>query len=91
VTLGGTVSGTLFSGRHTNAPNDGTTFDIAVSGMTGFGTVTSSIPCQCCKRPGRQSEYRHARTDTFQVRQDRVIVMAGFGCLPGLYSIGRNR
>jgi hypothetical protein len=44
VTLGGTAPGTLSAVITQIAPNDGTTFNIAVSGMTGNGTVTASIP-----------------------------------------------
>jgi len=44
VTLGGTAGGTLSVVIAQDPPNDGTTFDIAVSGMTSTGTVTASIP-----------------------------------------------
>ncbi len=43
VTLGGTVSGTLSATVTEISPYDHTTFDIAVSGMSGAGTVTASI------------------------------------------------
>ena len=43
VTLGGTAGPTTAVVAET-APNDGTTYDIAVSGMTGSGTVTASVP-----------------------------------------------
>ena len=43
VTLGGTAPGTLAVVISQIAPNDGTTFDLAVSGMTGSGTVTAAI------------------------------------------------
>jgi hypothetical protein len=44
VTLGGTAGGTRTAVISQVAPNDGTTFNIGVSGMTGSGTVTVSIP-----------------------------------------------
>jgi len=43
ITLDGTAPGTLTAIITEISPNDGTTFNIAVSGMTGSGTVTSSI------------------------------------------------
>ena len=43
VTLGGTVSGTLSATVTEISPYDHTTFDIAISGMSGAGTVTASI------------------------------------------------
>ena len=43
VTLGGTAPGTRTVVITESAPNNGTTFDIAVSGLTGTGTVTASI------------------------------------------------
>ena len=43
VTLGGTATGVLAATISQVAPNDGTTFDLAVSGMTGSGTVIASI------------------------------------------------
>jgi len=43
VTLGGTAPGTLVVMVSEIAPNDGTTFDLAVTGMTGSGTVSASI------------------------------------------------
>jgi hypothetical protein len=42
VTLGGSIGGTSATVTEI-APFDGTTFDIAVSGMSGTGTVTASI------------------------------------------------
>ena len=43
VLLGGTAGATTAVVTQI-APNDGTTFEIAVSGMTAYGTVTASIP-----------------------------------------------
>jgi len=43
VTLGGTASGTLTGTVSEIAPNDGTTYNVAVSGMTGSGTVIASL------------------------------------------------
>ena len=43
VTLGGTAPGTLTAVITEIAPNDGTTFNVGVSGMTGTGTVTALI------------------------------------------------
>ncbi|OQA10567.1 MAG: putative Ig domain protein [bacterium ADurb.Bin374] len=43
VSLGGTANPTVCTVAQT-APNDGTTWDVAVSGMTGDGTVTAWIP-----------------------------------------------
>lgn len=43
VTTGGTASGTLTGTVSETAPNDGTTYNVAVSGMTGNGTVTASL------------------------------------------------
>ncbi|MGE0772782.1 MAG: T9SS type A sorting domain-containing protein [Cyclobacteriaceae bacterium] len=43
VTLSGTATGTLSSAITEIAPNNGTTFTITVSGMTGSGTVIASI------------------------------------------------
>ena len=49
VTLGGSANPT--TGTVTEiAPNDGTTYKVAVSGMTGSGTVTASI---CSNSSGR--------------------------------------
>lgn len=43
-TLGGTAPGTLSVSSITEvAPNDGTTFNVAISSMTGSGTVTASL------------------------------------------------
>ncbi|MGH8897606.1 MAG: fibronectin type III domain-containing protein, partial [Egibacteraceae bacterium] len=43
VTLGGTAPGTLTGTVTEIAPNNGTTYTVAVSGMTGSGTVTASL------------------------------------------------
>ncbi len=44
ITFGGTAPGTLTAViTQVNPPNDDTTFNIAISGMTGSGTVTASI------------------------------------------------
>lgn len=43
VTLGGTAPGTKTAAVTQIAPNDGTSFDIAVSGMSDSGTVTADI------------------------------------------------
>ena len=43
ITLGGTAPGTLSATVTEISPYNHTTFDIAVSGMTGTGTVTASI------------------------------------------------
>ncbi len=43
ITLGGTAPGTMTANITEIAPNDGTTFNIAVSGMSGTGTVSASI------------------------------------------------
>ena len=43
VSLGGTAPGTLV-GTVTAVGSDGTTYDVAVSGMTGSGTVVATIP-----------------------------------------------
>ena len=44
VTLSGTAPGATVASVTEIAPNDGTTFEIAVNGMTGSGTVIASIP-----------------------------------------------
>jgi VCBS repeat-containing protein len=44
VTLSGTAAGTLTAVVTEIDPNDGTTYDVAVSGMTSEGTVIASIP-----------------------------------------------
>ena len=43
VTLGGTAPGAITADVTEIAPNDGTTYNVAVSGMTDSGTVTASI------------------------------------------------
>jgi hypothetical protein len=43
VTLSGTAGGATTAVVSEVAPNDGTTYDVAVSGMTASGTVTASI------------------------------------------------
>ncbi len=43
VTLTGTATGTLVAGITEIAPNNGTTFTITVTGMTGTGTVIANI------------------------------------------------
>lgn len=43
VTLSGTATGTLTAAIAEIAPNDGTTFTMTVSGMTGSGTVIASL------------------------------------------------
>jgi Bacterial Ig domain/PKD domain len=43
VTLGGTAGGTLSAGVTQIAPNDGTTYDVKVSGMTTAGTVVATV------------------------------------------------
>ncbi len=43
VTLGGSAGGALAAAITQIAPNDGTRFDLAVSGMTISGTVTAAI------------------------------------------------
>ena len=43
VTLTGTATGTLVAGIMEIAPNNGTTFNITVTGMTGTGTVIANI------------------------------------------------
>jgi len=43
ITLGGTATGTLSVVITQIAPNDDTTFEVSVRGMTGPGTVTASI------------------------------------------------
>ena len=54
VTLGGTAPGTMTAVITEIAPNDGTTFNIAVSGMTGTGTVTALIAASRVQDPGDQ-------------------------------------
>jgi LPXTG-site transpeptidase (sortase) family protein len=44
VSLSGTAPGATVASVTEIAPNDGTTFEIAVNGMTGDGTVSASIP-----------------------------------------------
>ena len=44
VILGGTAPGTLTVTLLEITPHDGTTFEVSVSGMTGNGTVTATIP-----------------------------------------------
>jgi hypothetical protein len=44
VSLSGTAPGATVASVTEIAPNDGTTFEIAVNGMTGSGTVIASIP-----------------------------------------------
>ncbi len=44
VSLSGTAPGATVASVTEIAPNDGTTFQISVSGMTGSGTVIASIP-----------------------------------------------
>jgi hypothetical protein len=43
VTLGGTAGGTLSAGVTQVAPNDNTTYDVKVTGMTTVGTVVATI------------------------------------------------
>ncbi len=49
ITLGGTVPGTLTASISEIAPHNGTTFRVAVSGMSGSGSVLASIPAAVVK------------------------------------------
>jgi len=87
VTLGGTVSGTLSAVVTQIAPNDGTTFDIAVSGMTGFGTVTSSIPANAVKDPAGNPNTASTSTDNTVTFGKNLIVNGGFNTYIGISKI----
>jgi CSLREA domain-containing protein len=82
VTLGGTVSGTLSAVVTQIAPNDGTTFDIAVSGMTGSGTVTASIPANVVNTSAGNNNTASTSTDptvTYDITPPTVIVNQAAG------------
>ncbi|MFZ5877990.1 MAG: Ig-like domain repeat protein, partial [Chloroflexota bacterium] len=62
VTLGGTANPT--TGTVTEiAPNDGTTYDVAVSGMTNDGTVTASIDAAKAQDAGNNDNTASTSTD----------------------------
>lgn len=63
MTLGGTAPGTLSAVITEIAPNDGTTFNIAVSGMTGSGTVTASIAANTVQDPLGNNNTASTSTD----------------------------
>lgn len=62
VTLGGTAGATTAVVTEI-APNDGTTFNIAVSGMTGSGTVTASIAANTVQDPAANNNTASTSTD----------------------------
>ncbi len=63
VTLGGTAPGTMTAVITEIAPNDGTTFNIAVSGMTGTGTVTALIAASRVQDPATNDNDASTSTD----------------------------
>lgn len=63
ITLGGTAPGTLTAVVTEVAPNDGTLFNIAVSGMTGNGTVTASIGANTVQDPAGNNNTASTSTD----------------------------
>jgi hypothetical protein len=82
VTLGGTVSGTLSAVVSQIAPNDGTTFDIAVSGMTGSGTLTASIPANVVNTSAGNNNTASTSTDptvTYDITPPAVTVNQAAG------------
>jgi hypothetical protein len=81
VTLGGTAGGTTAVVTQI-APNDGTAFDIAVSGMTGSGTVIASIPADTVKDPAGNDNTASTSTDhtvTFDITPPTVTVNQASG------------
>jgi len=71
VTLGGTTGATTGTVTET-APNDGTTFDVAVSGMTSDGTVTASLGAGVAKDLAGNDNTASTSTDN-SVVYDTVI------------------
>ncbi len=62
VIIGGTAGATTASVTEI-APNDGTTYNVAVSGMTVDGTVSVSIPAGAAKDASNNSSFASSSTD----------------------------
>jgi len=63
ITLGGSAPGTLSASLIQVAPNDGTTFEVSVSGMTGPGTVTASIEANIVQDPAGNNNAASTSSD----------------------------
>jgi Ca2+-binding RTX toxin-like protein len=82
VTLSGTSGGTTAAVTEV-APNDGTTYDVAVSGMTANGTVIASIPAGAATDAAGNSNTASTSTDntvTFFNSAPTISVAAGGMC-----------
>jgi predicted extracellular nuclease len=82
VTLGGTAGATTALVTEV-APNDGTTYNIAVSGMTANGTVTASIPANAATDAAGNNSIASTSTDntvTFNNTAPTIVVAAGGVC-----------
>jgi Ca2+-binding RTX toxin-like protein len=63
VTLSGTAGATTAVVTEIDPPNDGTTYDVAVSGMTSDGTVTASIPADAAQDAAQNGNTPSTSTD----------------------------
>lgn len=85
VTLGGTAPGALSAVISQIAPNNGTTFNIAVSGMSGSGTVTASIAAGGIQDPSGGSNDASTSTDntvTYGSGGNNATTLPGTGFAP---------
>ena len=82
VSLGGsTAPGATVTGMTQIAPNDGTTFQITVAGMTGSGTVIASIPAGGVKDPAGNVNLASTSTDnsvTYDITAPAVLSIMRF-------------
>ena len=81
VILGGTV-GAITSAATEIAPNNGTTYDVAVSGMTGNGTVTASIAAGVAQDAAANGNTASSSTDntiTYDVTAPTVTINQATG------------
>ena len=83
VMLGGTAGATTAVVAET-APNDGTTFEIAVSGMSSVGTVTTAIPATAAQDAAGNSNSASTSTDN-EVTREALGVPQNFDASDGTY------
>ncbi|MEJ5344985.1 MAG: Ig-like domain-containing protein, partial [Chloroflexus sp.] len=72
ISLGGSAPGTLTVTITEIAPNNGTTFEIVVSGMNGTGTVIASIPANVVQDPAGNGNTASTSTDNEVTYQPEI-------------------
>jgi hypothetical protein len=77
VVLGGTAGATTANVTE-SAPNDGTTYNVAVSGMTGGGTVTALIPADAAQDAANNGNTASTSTDNTVTYNPTIYDFEGF-------------